>query len=113
MSMEYTHLGRTGLLVSRLCLGTMNFRGPDSEEVGHRIMDDALDRGINFFDTANVYGDRGGTETIIGRWFAGGASRRDKVVLATKVYGRMSDWPNGSKLSALHIKKACALLYPA
>jgi aryl-alcohol dehydrogenase-like predicted oxidoreductase len=70
-------------------------------------MDDALDRGINFFDTANVYGDRGGTETIIGRWFAGGASRRDKVVLATKVYGRMSDWPNGSKLSALHIKKAC------
>jgi aryl-alcohol dehydrogenase-like predicted oxidoreductase len=105
--MKYTHLGRTGLLVSRLCLGTMNFRGPDQEDAGHRIMDGALDNGLNFFDTANVYGDGGGTESIIGRWFAQGDGRREKVVLATKVYGRMGEWPNFSKLSALHIKKAC------
>lgn len=106
--MEYTHLGRTGLQVSRLCLGTMNFRGPDEEAVAHATMDRALEAGINFFDTANVYGSApGNTETIIGRWFAQGGGRRDKVVLATKVYGKISDWPNHSRLSALHIKKAC------
>src|SRR3989440_5688649 len=108
--MEYTHLGRSGLSVSRLVLGTMNF-GPQTEEPdAHRIMDRALDHGLNFFDTANVYGWKQGegvTEQIIGRWFAQGGGRRDKVVLATKVYGKMSDWPNNSGLSARHIIAAC------
>jgi NDP-hexose C3-ketoreductase / dTDP-4-oxo-2-deoxy-alpha-D-pentos-2-ene 2,3-reductase len=108
--MEYTNLGRTGLLVSRLCLGTMNF-GPKTEEPdSHAIMDRALEHEINFFDTANVYGwkiGEGVTEQIIGRWFAKGGGRRDKVVLATKVYGRMGDWPNDQGLSARHIVKAC------
>jgi aryl-alcohol dehydrogenase-like predicted oxidoreductase len=107
--MEYTHLGRTGLLVSRLCLGTMNFGPETSEEDSHAIMDAALEAGINFFDTANVYGWRKGegwTEQIIGRWFAQGA-RREKTVLATKVYGSMGDWPNDRFLSKLHIVRAC------
>ncbi len=108
--MQYVHLGRTGLKVSRLCLGTMNF-GPETTEAdSHAIMDRALELGINFFDTANVYGWRKGegvTEQIIGRWFAQGGGRREKVVLATKVYGEMGDWPNQSRLSALHIKRAC------
>ncbi len=108
--MEFTQLGRTGLKVSRLCLGTMNF-GPQTDEKGSfAIMDAALEQGINFFDTANVYGwetGEGVTEQIVGRWFAQGAGRREKVVLATKVYGRMGDWPNTSHLSALHIRQAC------
>jgi len=108
--MQYTHLGRSGLLVSRLCLGTMNFGPHTSEEESHRIMDRALELGINFFDTANTYGWRKGegwTEQIIGRWFAKGGGRREKVVIATKVYGEMGDWPNESRLSARHIKRAC------
>lgn len=108
--MEYTRLGRTGLKVSRLCLGTMNFGPHTSEEDSDRIMDAALDLGINFFDTANVYGwklGEGVTENIIGRWFAQGGGRREKVVLATKVYGRMGEWPNQTKLSAYHIRTAC------
>ncbi len=108
--MEYTHLGRTGLSVSRLCLGTMNFGPETTEPDSHAVMDRALDHGINFFDTANVYGRKPGegvTEQIIGRWFAQGGGRRDKVVLATKVYGKMSDWPNGRGLSARHIVRAC------
>jgi aryl-alcohol dehydrogenase-like predicted oxidoreductase len=108
--MELTHLGRTGLLVSRLCLGTMNFGPETSEEDSFAIMDRALDEGINFFDTANVYGWKKGegvTEQILGRWFAKGGGRRDKVVLATKVYGSMGDWPNQSRLSALSIRRAC------
>ncbi len=108
--MQYAHLGRSGLLVSRLCLGTMNFGPHTSEEESHRIMDRALDLGINFFDTANTYGWRKGegwTEQIIGRWFAKGGRRREKVVIATKVYGEMGDWPNESRLSARHIKRAC------
>ncbi|MCB9420285.1 MAG: aldo/keto reductase [Ardenticatenaceae bacterium] len=108
--MEYTHLGRTGLQVSRLCLGTMNF-GPQTDEAeSFAIMDKALELGINFFDTANVYGwklGEGVTENIIGRWFAQGGGRREKVVLATKVFGKMGEWPNESRLSALHIKHAC------
>jgi NDP-hexose 2,3-enoyl reductase len=108
--MEYTNLGRTGLLVSRLCLGTMNF-GPKTEEPeSYAIMDRALEHGINFFDTANVYGWKTGegiTEQIIGRWLAQGDGRRDKVVLATKVYGKMGEWPNDQGLSARHIIKAC------
>jgi aryl-alcohol dehydrogenase-like predicted oxidoreductase len=108
--MKHVHLGRTGLLVSQLCLGTMNFGPLTTEEDSYRIMDEALDVEINFFDTANVYGRQRGegvTEQIIGRWWAQGGGRRDKVVLATKVYGDMGDWPNQKRLSALHIRKAC------
>lgn len=108
--MQYTRLGRTGLRVSRLCLGTMNFGPHTSEADSYAIMDKALDLGINFFDTANVYGwklGEGITEQIIGRWWAQGGGRREKVVIATKVYGRMGDWPNEGRLSALHIKRAC------
>nr|WP_040290325.1 aldo/keto reductase [Alicyclobacillus hesperidum] len=110
--MEFTKLGRTGLMVSRLCLGTMNF-GPETDEKdAFRIMDAALDAGINFFDTANVYGGeghRGRTEEIIGRWFAQGGGRRERVVLATKVYNIMEDpldGPNeGRGLSAYKIRR--------
>lgn len=108
--MEYTHLGRSGVKVSRLCLGTMNFGPQTSEPDSFVLMDRALEFGINFFDTANVYGwklGEGWTEQIIGRWLAQGGGRRDKVVLATKVYGRMGEWPNQSRLSAVHIKRAC------
>src|SRR3989442_1635841 len=108
--MKYTLLGRTGLVVSQLCLGTMNFGAETSEADSFSIMDRALEHGINFFDTANVYGGKKGegvTEQILGRWFAQGDGRRDKVVLATKVYGEMGDWPNQSRLSALHIRGAC------
>ncbi|MGK5548230.1 aldo/keto reductase [Streptomyces sp. URMC 127] len=111
--MEYTQLGRTGLKVSRLVLGTMNF-GPQTDEAGsHAIMDAALDAGINFFDTANVYGwgdDKGRTEEIIGTWLAKGGGRREKVVIATKVFGNMgpdgADWPNHDRLSAVNIRRA-------
>jgi len=108
--MQYTQLGRTGLKVSRLCLGTMNFGPYTTEADAFAIMDRALDEGINFFDTANVYGRKKGegiTENIIGRWFAQGGGRREKVVIATKVYGTMGDWPNESRLSAYHIRRAC------
>ncbi|MCL5283877.1 MAG: aldo/keto reductase [Armatimonadetes bacterium] len=108
--MQYTKLGRTGLKVSRLCLGTMNFGPLTTEPDSYAIMDRALEHGINFFDTANVYGWKKGegvTEQIIGRWFAQGGNRRERVVLATKVYGDMGDWPNQSRLSALHIRHAC------
>ncbi|HLE13217.1 MAG TPA: aldo/keto reductase [Anaerolineales bacterium] len=108
--MEYTNLGRTGLKVSRLCLGTMNF-GPQTEEAAsHQIMDEALELGINFIDTANVYGWKTGegiTEQIIGRWIASGGGKRDRIVLATKVYGKMGDSPNERRLSAYHIRRAC------
>jgi aryl-alcohol dehydrogenase-like predicted oxidoreductase len=108
--MDYTHLGRTGLLVSRLCLGTMNF-GPETDEGDSwAIMDRALDEGINFFDSANAYGrhkGKGATEEIVGRWWARGGGRREKVVFATKLYGDMGDWPNEGKLSALNIRRAC------
>ena len=107
--MQYTQLGRSGLKVSRLCLGTMNF-GPQTEEADAcSIMDSALDSGINFFDTANVYGGtghRGRTEEILGRWFATGGQRRERTVLATKLYGTMTDRPNESRLSALNIRRA-------
>ena len=108
--MHYVHLGRSGLRVSRLCLGTMNFGPQTSETDSFAIMDQALERGINFFDSANVYGwkvGEGVTEQIVGRWLSQGSGRREKIVLATKVYGRMGDWPNQSRLSALHIKRAC------
>jgi len=108
--MEYTQLGRTGLKVSRLCLGTMNFGPQTSEADSFAIMDKALELGLNFFDTANVYGWKTGegvTEQINGRWFAQGGGRREKVVIATKVYGGMGEWPNQGRLSALHIRQAC------
>src|SRR6201746_1597722 len=107
--MEYTPLGRTGLSVSRLCLGTMNFGPQTSEPDAFSIMDSAHASGINFFDTANVYGQdrgRGATEEILGRYFAQGGERREKTVLATKVYGNMTDYPNEGKLSALNIRRA-------
>jgi aryl-alcohol dehydrogenase-like predicted oxidoreductase len=111
--MEYTQLGRTGLKVSRLVLGTMNFGPQTTEADSHTIMDAALDAGVNFFDTANVYGwgeNKGRTEEIIGSWFAKGGDRRDRTVLATKVYGNMGAegeaWPNHDKLSALNIRRA-------
>jgi aryl-alcohol dehydrogenase-like predicted oxidoreductase len=107
--MEYTQLGRTGLQVSRLCLGTMNFGPHTTETDSFKIMDKALDLGINFFDTANVYGRKRGegiTEQIVGRWFAQGGGRREKVVMATKVYGHMGGWPNQARLSARHIREA-------
>ncbi|QCX77367.1 General stress protein 69 [Streptomyces sp. YIM 121038] len=112
--MKYTQLGRTGLKVSRLTLGTMNF-GPQTDEAdSHAIMDAALNAGINFFDTANVYGwgeNKGRTEEIIGSWFARGGGRRDKVVLATKVYASMAadgapPWPNHDLLSAVNIRRS-------
>jgi aryl-alcohol dehydrogenase-like predicted oxidoreductase len=108
--MDYVQLGRAGVQVSPLCLGTMNFGPQADEETSHQIMDRAIDAGINFFDTANVYGRQvgyGATETILGNWFAKGDRRREKVVLATKVYGQMSQWPNHSKLSAVNIRRAC------
>jgi NDP-hexose 2,3-enoyl reductase len=108
--MEYTNLGRTGLKVSRLCLGTMNFGPLTDESTSHTLMDKALELGINFIDTANVYGwkiGEGITEQIIGRWLALGGRRREKIVLASKVYGKMGDDPNARRLSAYHIRHAC------
>ncbi|MGW2991612.1 aldo/keto reductase, partial [Streptomyces sp. NPDC001193] len=111
--MKYTQLGRTGLKVSRLVLGTMNFGPQTDEPTSHSIMDAALGAGLNFFDTANVYGwgeNKGRTEEILGTWFAQGGGRRDKTVLATKVYGNMAGegdpWPNYDRLSALNIRRA-------
>ena len=109
-AMNYTRLGRTALKVSRLCLGTMNFGPQTSEADSFRIMDRAHELGINFFDTADVYGWRKGegwTEQIVGRWFAQGGGRREKTVIATKLYGSMSDWPNDTFLSARNIRLAC------
>jgi aryl-alcohol dehydrogenase-like predicted oxidoreductase len=113
--MKHVHLGRSGLKVSNLCLGTMNFGPHSTEEESFAIMDRALELGINFFDTANVYGWKPGegvTESIIGRWFAQGGGRREKVVLATKVYGGMnlagqSDPNQASGLSARKIIDNC------
>src|SRR5438477_185331 len=108
--MEYRHLGRLGVVVSPLCLGTMNFGRATPEDEAHAIMARALALGINFFDTANVYGgdrSKGVTEQILGRWFAQDPGRRDKVVLATKVYGSTSQWPNFRGLSAVNIRRAC------
>ncbi len=108
--MEYRNLGRTGLKVSPLCLGTMNFGPETTEPDSFRIMDHALELGINFFDTANVYGWKQGegvTEQIIGRWLAQGDGRREQIVLATKAYGDMGDGPNDRGLSAYHIRRAC------
>ena len=103
--MEYRKLGRSGVLVSPLCLGTMNFGGSTSEEESFAIMQKAVDSGINFFDTANVY-NKGESERITGS-FLKENNLREKVVLATKVYGRMGDLPNESGSTRYHIIKAC------
>ena len=108
--MQYVKLGRSGLMVSRLCLGTMNFGAITPEMESYQIMNRALESGINFFDTANVYGGKKGkgiTEKIIGKWLEENKERRDKIVLATKVYGEMGNRINEKYLSAYHIKKAC------
>jgi len=109
--MEYTNLGRTGLKVSRLCLGTMNYGPLATQPQSHAQMDRAMEIGINFFDTADVYGWKKGegiTEQIVGAWFAQGGGRRESVVLATKVYGEMGDDPNLKRgLSALKIRRCC------
>ncbi|WP_037911585.1 aldo/keto reductase [Actinacidiphila yeochonensis] len=116
--MEYTQLGRTGLRVGRLVLGTMNFGGATSAQDSRALMETALGAGVNLFDTADIYGsdDRKGlTEEILGDWFAQGGGRRDRVVLATKVYGHAVNdgrewhdpgWPNDDRLSARHIRQA-------
>ena len=108
--MQYTQLGRTGLTVSRLCLGTMNFGPQTSEPDSFAVMDRALELGINFFDTADVYGKNlgaGVTEHIIGRWLARGRRRREQIVLATKVFNPMGNGPLDRGLSARHIRAAC------
>jgi aryl-alcohol dehydrogenase-like predicted oxidoreductase len=117
MSVVHKRLGRHGVLVSNLCLGTMNFGWHTSEKDSFKIMDRALELGINFFDTADVYGwsvEHGYTEEIIGRWLAQGGGRRDAVVLATKVYNpvdRKANLPevnsDGRSLSAYKIRKHC------
>ena len=107
--MQYTHLGRSGLKVSRLALGTMNFGPHTSEADSFAILDRALELGLNFIDTANVYGwkiGEGLTEQIIGRWLAQGGGRRERIVLATKVYGKLGTGPNDQRLSAYHIRNA-------
>jgi aryl-alcohol dehydrogenase-like predicted oxidoreductase len=103
--MEYRMLGRSGVLVSPLCLGTMNFGEPTSEVVAFTIMQKAVDGGINFFDSANVY-NQGESERIIGK-FLKEHKLREQVVLATKVHGRMGDLPNDGGASRYHIVKAC------
>ncbi|MDM9384638.1 aldo/keto reductase [Chlorogloeopsis sp. ULAP01] len=113
--MQYKHIGRTGLLVSRLALGTMNFGMVTDESTSFEIMDEALETGINFIDTADVYGGPqspdmeqgyGISEEIIGRWLAQ-SGRRERIVLATKVYQPMGTGSNDRHLSAYHIRKAC------
>ena len=104
--MQYKQLGRSGLKVSRLCLGTMNFGWVTDEATALSLMDRALEMGINFWDTADVY-NGGESEVMIGRWFAEGEGRREKIVLGTKVFISKTDWPNFGKLSALNIRRSC------
>ncbi len=117
MTVQHKRLGKHGVLVSNLCLGTMNFGWQTSEKDAFKIMDRALELGINFFDTADVYGwggEQGDTEIILGNWFALGEGRREAVVLATKVYNPVTRKGNraepntdGRSLSAMKIKKHC------
>ncbi len=107
--MDYVTLGRAGVKISRLGLGTMNFGPRADEAASFAIMDRALDLGLNFFDTADMYGRQKGaglTEQLIGRWLAQGG-RRERIVLASKVYAEMGDGPNDMRLSAYHIRRAC------
>lgn len=108
--MEYSTLGKSGLQVSKLCLGTMNLGKLVDEKTSFSILDAALNAGINFIDTANVYGgisQRGRTEEIIGKWISQRSDLRDKIVLATKVFGKMGDDVNERGLSAFHVRNAC------
>jgi aryl-alcohol dehydrogenase-like predicted oxidoreductase len=108
--MQYTQLGRTGLKVSRLCLGTMNLGDFVDEAASWAIMDRALELGFNLFDSANRYGRPKGlgiTEEIIGRWLAQGGGRREKIVLATKLRNPMGPGVNDQGMSAYHIRQAC------
>jgi aryl-alcohol dehydrogenase-like predicted oxidoreductase len=117
VAIEHKHLGKHGVLVSNICLGTMNFGWHTNQEESFKIMDRALELGINFFDTADVYGrggEQGDTEEILGRWFAQGGGRRDAVVLATKVFNPVTRKvnlaePNTDRrtLSAYKIRKHC------
>jgi len=111
----YRHLGRSGLLVSQIGLGTMNYGFTVDESTSYAVMDAAIDAGINFFDTADVYGGPqspdmakgyGVSEETIGRWLQR-SRRRDAIVLATKVYQPMGLGPNDRRLSAYHIRRAC------
>jgi aryl-alcohol dehydrogenase-like predicted oxidoreductase len=110
--MEYRHLGRTGLKVSTICLGTMQFGWTADEEISHEILDRALEIGCNFLDTADIYsswysGNKGGeSETIIGNWLEKSGTKRDNVIVATKVRGRMGDGPNDEGLSRHHIRNS-------
>jgi len=103
--MEYRSLGRTGVQVSPLCLGAMNFGDPTPEDESIRMIDAALDGGINFIDTANVY-NAGESERIVGKALQANG-RRDEVVLATKAYNAMGPGPNDRGNSRLHIMRAC------
>ncbi len=103
--MEYRSLGRTGVMVSPLCLGAMNFPSPTSEEESLAIIQRALEAGINFMDTANVY-NRGESERVVGKALKE-SGKRQQVVLATKVYGQMGDLPNESGASRYHIIQSC------
>ncbi|MFJ1804306.1 MULTISPECIES: aldo/keto reductase [unclassified Streptomyces] len=108
--MRYTHLGRTALQISGICLGTLNLGVRADELESYAILDTAVDYGINFVDTANQYGwqkYKGFSEDFLGSWFAQGGGRREKTVLATKVGNPMSEWPNESGLSARHIIASC------
>src|SRR5919205_762482 len=110
--MNYRTLGRTQLQVSDLCLGTMTFRWTSTEEESNQVMDAAWEAGINFFDTADVYsrwapGNPGGVaEEIIGKWLVSRKIPRDKIIIATKVRGRMWEGPDGEGLSRTHIMRA-------
>ncbi len=109
--MQYNQLGRSQMWVSKVCLGTMFFGNRASEEESFKIMDRCLELGINFFDTANVYGGQGKSEEIIGRWMKQGGGRRDKIVLATKVYGQMVNNPGPNEdrgISAYKVRKHAA-----
>ncbi|MFQ5902523.1 MAG: aldo/keto reductase, partial [Candidatus Binatia bacterium] len=109
--MEYRKLGRTGLKVSELCLGTMQWGWTASEEDGRGVMDAFVEAGGNFLDTADIYSrwvqnnPEGISEQIIGRWMKDRGNRR-QIVLATKVHGRMWDGPTGEGLSRKHIMEA-------
>jgi aryl-alcohol dehydrogenase-like predicted oxidoreductase len=110
--MNYKNLGRTGLKVSELCLGSMQFGWTADEPTSSEILNAAFDSGINFFDTADIYsrwaqGNPGGVaEEILGKWLARNQIPRDQVILATKVRGRMGDGPNDEGLSRVHILQA-------
>jgi aryl-alcohol dehydrogenase-like predicted oxidoreductase len=108
--MDYAHLGDSGLRASRLCLGTVNFGWRTEVDQALAILDRAQELGVNVIDTADSYGGswgKGGVESLLGRWFAGDPARRDRALLATKVFNSFTDWPNDGGLSALHIRRAC------